>query len=71
MADGRRRDLWAHTSSVLALVANVNRDPKKGRPFSPADFNPFESVGKGGGIPITADNIRVLKALVPGGTHGR
>jgi hypothetical protein len=25
---------------VLALVANAHRDPKKGRAFTPADFNP-------------------------------
>jgi hypothetical protein len=25
---------------VLALLANAHRDPKKTRPFQPADFNP-------------------------------
>ena len=25
----------------MALLANINRDPKKGRAFSPSDFNPF------------------------------
>jgi len=43
MAEARDRQLWAHTSSLLALVANVNRDVKKRpRPFKPADFNPHE-----------------------------
>jgi len=37
-ADSRQR--WAHTSAVLALLANAHRDPKKGCPFQPADFNP-------------------------------
>ena len=41
MAEARGRDNWAHTSAVLALVANVNRDPKKTRPFKPADFDPY------------------------------
>ncbi|MFB3894591.1 MAG: hypothetical protein ACE15C_21525 [Phycisphaerae bacterium] len=41
MAEARARDNWAHTSTVLALLANVNRDPKKGRPFKPADFDPY------------------------------
>ena len=32
---------WSHTSAVLALIANVNRDAKKRpRPFQPSDFDP-------------------------------
>jgi len=42
MADARTRESWNHTSAILALIANVNRDPKKTRPFVPADLNPFE-----------------------------
>lgn len=41
MAEGRARENWTHTSHLLALVANVNRDPKKSRAFQPADFNPY------------------------------
>jgi hypothetical protein len=41
MAEARGRDNWAHTSAVLALIANVNRDPKKTRAFKPADFDPY------------------------------
>lgn len=41
MADGRSRELWNHTSAVLAMVANIHRDPKKGRPLRPADFHPL------------------------------
>jgi hypothetical protein len=26
---------------MMAIVANVNRDPKKSRPFTPDDFNPY------------------------------
>jgi hypothetical protein len=33
MAEARGRESWAHTSAILALIANVNRDPKKTRPF--------------------------------------
>lgn len=40
MAEANSRERWAHTSAVLALVANAHRDPKKGRAFTPADFNP-------------------------------
>ena len=41
MAEARGRDNWAHTSAILALIANVNRDPKKTRAYKPADFDPY------------------------------
>jgi hypothetical protein len=44
MSEGRGREHWAHTSALLALLANVHRDPKKHRAFSPADFNPYEAL---------------------------
>ncbi|MCC5829759.1 MAG: hypothetical protein JJU36_09975, partial [Phycisphaeraceae bacterium] len=34
------RERWTHTSIICALIANAHRDPKKHRPFKPADFNP-------------------------------
>ena len=47
---------------ILALIANVNRDPKKTRAFRPDDFNPFvEQRPKG--IPITSANIGMLKRV--------
>lgn len=42
MAEARSRDRWAHTSSLLAMLANVNRDPKRCRAFRPEDFDPHE-----------------------------
>ena len=42
-AEARRREGWAHTSAILALIANVNRDPKKTRPFKPSDFDPYSA----------------------------
>ena len=41
MADGRAKFEWGIASSQMALMANLQRDPKKGQPFKPADFNPF------------------------------
>ncbi len=65
MAEGRDRQLWAHTSSRMALLANVNRDPKKCRVLRPADFNPYaDAKALRRGIPIRADNIQVLKRLL-------
>lgn len=59
MAEGRQRENWAHTSQFLALIANVNRDPKKTPAFSPADWNPMIERD---GEPPEAD-ITILKAL--------
>ncbi len=41
MAEARGRAEWAQTSSMLALIANVNRDPKKRRAFKAEDFSPY------------------------------
>ncbi|MCK4982810.1 MAG: hypothetical protein KAS17_07790 [Victivallaceae bacterium] len=43
MADARGKDNWNHTSSVLAMLFNINRDPKKQRAVSPEIFNPYET----------------------------
>lgn len=65
MADGRRIELWNQTAQLAALIANVNRDPKKQpEPFSPSDWHPYFVKPKRDPIkaPITA-----LKVLIPGG----
>ena len=41
MAEGRSRQVWDHTSAVLAMIANVNRVKKTSRKFSPLDFDPY------------------------------
>ncbi len=61
MAEARGRDAWAHTSVLCALIANVNRDPKKGRPFKPADFDPHSHGGRGDVIEITQENVGLLR----------
>lgn len=40
MAEARSQQAWAHTSSILALIANLHRDPKRTRAYKPGDFNP-------------------------------
>ena len=66
MTQARQRDAWNHTASVMALLANVNRDPNKGRAFVPADFHPSppKRATRKKGIPLTVDNIKLLKAFV-------
>jgi len=39
-----RSDLQA--GIIASTIANVNRDPKKGEPFKPADFMPFVKIEK-------------------------
>ena len=41
MAEERQRDAWSHTSLVLAVLANIHRDPKKAKRYTSEDFNPF------------------------------
>jgi hypothetical protein len=42
MAEARRRDAWDHTANLMALTANINRDPKQRRePFTAGEFHPF------------------------------
>jgi len=45
MAEGLGRERWAHTSIICTLIANAHRDPKKHRPFTPDDFNPYAEPG--------------------------
>lgn len=42
MADSRGKDNWNHTANILAMLFNVNRDPRKQQPVKPETFNPYE-----------------------------
>lgn len=61
MAEARGRAMWAHTSSILALIANVNRDPKKRGPFTAADFDPYAKAERDRAIPV--GDWKSLKAV--------
>jgi len=39
----RDRMEWNRVSALMALLCNINSDPKKGKTFCPADFNPYFS----------------------------
>jgi uncharacterized protein len=67
MAEGRAKDQWQHTSSILALVANVNRDPKKTKAFKPSDFNPtLSQTSRPDVIVVTKENESLLKHMFLG-----
>lgn len=68
MAEGRSKVAWSHTSAVLALIANVNRDPKRSTPFKPDDFNPHASKGKSATLPKV--KMKSLKNLLMGLKQG-
>ena len=40
MGEARSQVLWNHTSSVLAMLANIHRDAKRSKIYQPSDFNP-------------------------------
>jgi len=72
MAEAKGRADWGRTSVMLALLANVNRDPKKTRAFKPADFNPYEMEKRTVGLPAAMRNaaqagktkdLSILKAV--------
>lgn len=61
MAEARRKDAWDHTSALLAMLANCNRDPKKRpRPYRPADFHPLTERAKPVGLPLDDKNNLAL-----------
>lgn len=62
MAEAASRERWQIASAQMALTANLNRDPKKHRPFKPDDFNPYRQ--QTATRPEKAD-ISILKALLP------
>ena len=41
MADARATAAWNRTAAVLAMLFNVNRDPKKSPALKPRDFHPM------------------------------
>lgn len=46
MYHGRNKTQWQHTSSMLAIIANIMRDGKKGSAPGPDDFNPYVQAEK-------------------------
>jgi hypothetical protein len=65
MAETKQRTDWDHTASILALIANANRDPKKRhQPYQPKDFHPFSARNKDETIRMSqADAFATLKAV--------
>jgi hypothetical protein len=58
MAEARSRQAWAHTSSLLAMLANQNLEKPK---YKPGDFNPHARSTKSAQAPKVS--IQVLKQI--------
>jgi len=69
MAEGRSREAWNHTAAVMAILANVHRDPKKHGPYGAEDFHPYRTRGREP-APKTKD-LSILKAVFVDGKAGR
>lgn len=59
MADSRGRSEWERTAALMALVANLVRDPKKSKPAKVSDFNPYDAKAK----PIVKAPLSILKEV--------
>jgi hypothetical protein len=62
MAESRQQESWNHTSALLAMLVNVNRDPKKGRAAKPADFHPMVLARRDKAVPLKG-SIKMLKSV--------
>ena len=52
---------------LCALIANANRDPKKGRAFKPDDFNPYiERSCHGDVIEVNTDTVGLMREAFTG-----
>lgn len=71
MAEGRRSQEWSRTSTLCALIANVNRDSRRRSvPFSFYDFLPGDlqkSFGKPRDRTFTKSDLHALKSMFGGG----
>jgi len=70
MAHAAAKERWGRCSALMALIANVNRDPKKGRAFRPSDFDPYAD-RKSETIAVDKDNMDLLKQAFSRTTNGK
>ena len=66
MLDGRQRHDWSIAASVMSVMANLHRDPKRSRRLNPSDFDPFMTRQR----PVKVD-VSVLKDVFIDGKFPR
>lgn len=62
MSEARCRQQWQHTSALMALLVNINSDPKKTTPAKPSDFNPYEQ-SRASEKPTRRMSVKGLKGM--------
>lgn len=69
MAEGKSREEWKHTSSLLWIVAESKRNRKtRSTPFRPGDFDPYEQRRgghRGNGQRLTVGLLLAMKGAFP------
>lgn len=70
MAEARGRENWIRTSTILAMIANTNRDPKKSRPFKPSDFDPYSDDRRRDAKVESVDMATLKSMLLRAGVKG-
>lgn len=69
MVEGRSRETWRHTSTLVWIVAEVNRSRKKrARPFTPEEFDPYERRSRRPGQRLTVGLLQTWGASLERGT---
>ncbi|HUS47872.1 MAG TPA: hypothetical protein VM098_07125 [Phycisphaerae bacterium] len=66
MAEGHGRDRWSRTALLCALIANSNRDPRKGRAFHVEDFDPYSREQSHEIIEVTPETVGFYRQAFTG-----
>lgn len=59
MAEGRGKMEWGQTSCLMALIANIMRDPKKSKSVKPSEFNPYLQKN----LPVMKAPVSILRDI--------
>lgn len=62
LAEGADRARWVHTSGILAMLYNANRDPKRSRARKPREFDPY---ARGATRKATMDELQQIMTARP------
>lgn len=69
-AESRIDQAWNHTAAILAMLANVHRDPKKDRAYKPSDFHPTQTA-RTAKVPPIKGSVALLKSVFVDSLEGK
>ncbi|MCQ2397431.1 MAG: hypothetical protein MJ106_07035 [Lentisphaeria bacterium] len=65
MAESRQMAEWDRTAAILLMLYNANRDPKKSKELTQADFNPLRSSRENSAVSVNSSEAReIFQAIV-------